>query len=96
LDGLGRQSVDLLRQSRSVQRDLPASILLLARLPDSLCLLLFNHDRRGERAAILRECPCWNKSCVRRAGRNLSRTARQNQQGCDTQKGMRTSTSLRR
>ena len=33
IDRLGRQRIDLLRQSRRIQRDLPAAIRLLARWP---------------------------------------------------------------
>jgi hypothetical protein len=93
IDRLWRQRVDLLRQSRRIQRDLPAAIGLLARLPDGLSRLPFNRDLRGELAAILKGPLCWDECCVWRARGNLPGTARQYQRYCDTQKGMRTSIS---
>jgi hypothetical protein len=39
IDRLWRQHVDLLRQARRILRDLPATIGLLARLPDGLSRL---------------------------------------------------------
>jgi len=88
-DHLWRQRVDLLRQSRRIHRDLPAAIGLSARLPDGLSGLPSNRDLRGEIAAILKGRLCWNECCVRRAWGDLPDTARQDQQNCDTQKGMR-------
>ena len=96
IDGLWRQRVDLLRQSRRIQRDLPAPIWLLARLPDGLSRLPFNRDLRGELAAILKGHLRWDECCVRRARGNRPDTARQDQHHCDTQKGMRTSISRNR
>ena len=93
IDGLWRQRVDLLRQSRRIQRDLPAPIRLLARLPDGLSPLAFNRHLCGEVAAILKGDLCWDECCVRRARGNLPGTARQDRHHCDTQKGMRTSIS---
>ena len=54
MDGLWRQGVDLLRQSGRIQRDLPTSIRLLARLSDGLSLLPLNRDRHCELAAVLK------------------------------------------
>jgi hypothetical protein len=93
VDRLWRQRVDLLRQSRCIQRDLPAAIGLLARLPDGLSRLPLNRDLRGELAAILKGRLYRDECCVRRARGNLPDTARQDQHHCDTQKGMRTSIS---
>jgi hypothetical protein len=93
VDRLWRQRVDLLRQSRRIQRDLPVSIRLLARLPGGLSRLSFNRDLRGELAAILKGRLCWDKCSVRRAWWNLPGTPRQDQHHCDSQKGMRTSIS---
>jgi hypothetical protein len=94
--GLWRQRVDLLRQSRRIQRDLPTSIWLQARLSNGLSRLPFNRDLRGELAAVLKGRPYWRECRVRQARGNLPGTARQDQQHRDTQKGVRTSTSRRR
>ena len=83
-DRLWRQGVDLLRQSRCIQRDLPTPIRPLARLADSLSRLPFNRDLRGELAAILKGHLCWDECCVRRAWGDLSRTTRQDQHHCNT------------
>jgi hypothetical protein len=83
-DRLWWQRVDLLRQSRRIDRDLPTAIGLSARLPDSLSRLPFNRDLRGEVAAILKGL-YWNKCCVRRARGYLPATARQGRQQCDSQ-----------
>ena len=58
IDRLWRQCVNLLRQSRRIQYDLPASIGLLAGLSDGLSRLPFNRDLRGELAAILKGRLC--------------------------------------
>ena len=96
IDRLWRQRVDLLRQAGRIQSDLPAAIGLLAGLSYGLSRLPVNRDLRGELAAILKGRLCWGECCVRRTQGNLPDTARQDQQHCDTQKGMRTSISRRR
>jgi hypothetical protein len=93
IDRLWWQRVDLLRQSRCIQRDLPAPIWLLARLADGLSRLPFNRDLRGELAAILKAHPRWDERSVRRTRGNRPDTARQDKHRCNTQKGMRTSIS---
>src|SRR5262245_21277443 len=96
IHGLGRHRVDLLRQSRRIQPDLPTPVWLLARLSDGLSWLPFNRDLHGELAAVLKGRLCWDECCVQRARGNLPDTARQDQHHCDTQKGVRTSASRRR
>src|SRR5882762_6868092 len=86
IDRLWRQRVDLLRQAGRILGDLPAAIRLLARLPDGLLRLSSNHHLRGELVAILRFALrlalghlCLGGRWVRRARRDLRRTACQDQ-----------------
>jgi hypothetical protein len=103
IDRLWRQRIDLLRQSRRVQHDLPAPISLRAHLADGLSQLPFNRDLRGELAAILKFAPrrtlgqlCLDGRRVRRVRHGLPHTPHQDQHYCDTQKGTRTSISRNR
>jgi hypothetical protein len=97
-DRLRRQRIDLLRQAGRIHRDLPGAIRPLTRLADRLLRLSGNHHLHGERAAIPKSIPgrshlCWGQCRVRRGRRDLSLTPRRDQHRCDTQKGMRTSSS---
>src|SRR5262245_41153845 len=84
--GRRRQRVDLLRQSRRIQSDLPAPVQLLARLSDGLSRLPFNRDPRGEVAAILKVRLRRHERGVRHARGSLPGTGRQDGHHGDTQK----------